>query len=394
MPLPRQAQYQEAEPGESQRVRGRMFKLLQAGGLAAWCCGLVLAHAGTAQAGLIPSAVAAAADKGALRVLAWPGYAEPEVVRSFTARTGVRVEVTVVDTDEALWQQLHAAGQAHGTQGFDVFAVNTAELQRYVASNLVQGIDVRRIPNTRLQLPRFRDRAAIPGLVRQGARGEQVMGIPFTYSAMGLIFDKRQLREPPTSMAALWDPALQGKVVIYNGGTHNFSLAALAMGWDTPFQYADTQWQAGADKLIALRRNAVAVYTQPEESARLFMRHHAALMFANYGMQQLNLLKAAGADVAYAIPKDGALAWLDCWAIPRNAPHRNLAHAWIDHLLGTEASTLLVTRQGLSSTVSEAGQDGAHQRLLWLAPVEDAMRRETLWRRIRSGDRLGKVMAP
>lgn len=379
-----------------------MFKLLQtgrvsgrvSGWLAAWCCGLALAHAGTAQAGLIPSAVAAAADKGALRVLAWPGYAEPEVVRSFTARTGVRVEVTVVDTDEALWQQLHAAGQANGTQGFDVFAVNTAELQRYVASNLVQGIDVRRIPNTRLQLPRFRDRAAIPGLVRQGARGEQVMGIPFTYSAMGLIFDKRQLREPPSSMAALWDPALQGKVVIYNGGTHNFSLAAMAMGWDAPFQYADTQWQAGADKLIALRRNAVAVYTQPEESARLFMRHHAALMFANYGMQQLNLLKAAGADVAYAIPKDGALAWLDCWAIPRNAPHRNLAHAWIDHLLGTEASTLLVTRQGLSSTVSEAGQDGVHQRLLWLAPVEDAMRRETLWRRIRSGDRLGKVMAP
>lgn len=375
-----------------------MFKLLPTSWLAAWCCGALLAHAGTAQAGLIPSAVAAAADKGALRVLAWPGYAEPEVVRSFTARTGVRVEVTVVDTDEALWQKLQAAGKVNGngngTDGFDVFAVNTAELQRYVAGNLVQGIDVKRIPNTRLQLPRFRDRAAIPGLVRQGTRGEQVFGIPFTYSAMGLIFDKRQLREPPTSMAALWDPALQGKVVIYNGGTHNFSLAAMALGWGSPFHYSDTQWQAGADKLIALRRNAVAVYTQPAESARMFMRHHAALMFANYGMQQLHLLKAAGADVGYAIPADGALAWLDCWAIPRNAPHRNLAHAWIDHLLGTEASTLLVTRQGLSSTVSEADPQGSQARLLWLAPVEDAMRRETLWRRIRSGDRLGKVMAP
>ena len=70
---------------------------------------------------------------------------------------------------------------------------------------------------------------------RQGTRGEQVFGIPFTYSAMGLIFDKRQLPEPPTSMAALWDPALQGKVVIYNGGTHNFSLAAMAMGWPCLF---------------------------------------------------------------------------------------------------------------------------------------------------------------
>ena len=372
-----------------------MFKLLPTSWMTAWCCGVLLANAGTGWAGTdTPTGTQAAAEQGALRVLAWPGYAEPEVVRSFTARTGVRVEVTVVDTDEALWQKLNAIGKGSAAGSFDVFAVNTAELQRYVASNLVQGIDVKRIPNTRHQLLRFRDRSAIPGLVRQGTRGEQVFGIPFTYSAMGLIFDKRQLPEPPTSMAALWDPALQGKVVIYNGGTHNFSLAAMAMGWASPFRYDDDQWQAGADKLIALRRNAVAVYTQPAESARLFMRHRAALMFANYGMQQLNLLKAAGADVAYAIPKDGALAWLDCWAIPRNAPHRNLAHAWIDHLLDTEASRLLVTRQGLSNTVTASDEDGARKRLLWLAPVEDATRRSALWSRIRSGDRLGKVMAP
>lgn len=335
-----------------------------------------------------------AAASNTLRVLAWPGYAEPEVVRSFTARTGIHVTVTVVDTDEALWQKISAADKHPGPDSFDVFAVNTAELQRYVASNLVQSIDVARIPNSRQQLPRFRNRAAIPGLVRQGPKGELVHGIPFTYSAMGLIYDKRQLPAPPTSVAALWDPALQGKVVIYNGGTHNFSLAAMALGWPSPFKVDETQWQTAADKLIALRRNAVAVYSQPAESARLFMRHHAALMFANYGMQQLNLLKAAGADVAYAVPKDGALAWLDCWAITRNTTHRHLAHAWIDHLLGPEASHLLETRQGLSSTTHDAMPDSATAPLLWLSPVEDAQRRETLWGRIRSGDRLSKVMAP
>jgi len=363
-----------------------MFKLLpkRIWATLAWCCGVWLAQA---------SDVHGASD-ATLRVLAWPGYAEPEVVRAFAARMGVRVDVTVVDTDEALWRRLHAAANARSQEGFDVFAVNTAELQRYVASNMVQGIDVRRIPNTRQQLPRFRDRAAIPGLVRQSTQGEQVYGIPFTYSAMGLIYDKHQLHEPPSSITALWDPTLQGKVIVYNGGTHNFSLAAMAMGWTSPFRYAAAQWPAGAEKLIALRRNAVAAYTQPAESVRLFMRHRAALMFANYGMQQFHLLKAAGADVGYVIPEEGALAWLDCWAIPRNAPHPQLAHAWIDHLLGRDAGTLLVQRQGLSNTVSEARTDAPPQRLLWLAPVEDASRREMLWGRIRSGDRIGKVMAP
>ena len=263
-----------------------------------------------------------------------------------------------------------------------------------MASNRVQGIDLASIPNTQRQLPRLRQLAAIPGLVRHGPRGDQVFGIPFTYSAMGLIYDKRQLPVAPTSVSALWDPALQGKVVIYNGGTHSFSLAAMALGWPSPFRLDDTQWRTGADKLIALRRNAVAIYNQPEESVRQFTRHHAALMFANYGMQQVHLLKAAGVDVGYAIPQEGALAWLDCWAITRRTKQRSLAHAWIDHLLGPQASGLLVMRQGLSNTVSKEHGEGASGRLLWLAPVEDAARREALWGRIRSGDRLNKVMAP
>lgn len=350
-------------------------------------CSMALSHVGMAAAVLRPGAPT-------LRVLAWPGYAEPEVVRSFEARTGARVEVTVIDTDEALWQKLSAADNPQRREGFDVFAVNTAELQRYVASNRVQGIDVASVPNTQRQLPRFRQLAAIPGLVRHGPRGDQVFGIPFTYSAMGLIYDKRQLPDPPTSVSALWDPALQGKVVIYNGGTHNFSLAAMALGWPSPFRLDDAQWRTGADKLIALRRNVVAIYNQPEESVRQFTRHHAALMFANYGMQQVHLLKAAGVDVGYAIPQGGALAWLDCWAITRRTTQRTLAHAWIDHLLGPQASGLLVMRQGLSNTVSEDQGGGAPGRLLWLSPVEDAMRREALWGRIRSGDRLDKVMAP
>ncbi|MCH8179997.1 MAG: extracellular solute-binding protein [Proteobacteria bacterium] len=370
-----------------ERVRGLFANLSPARWLALLFVTVLGLHAPNARS--TPST-----EAGTLRVLAWPGYAEPEVVSSFEARTGTRVAVTVIDTDEALWQRIGEA-EHNPRGGYDVFAVNTAELQRHIASNRVQAIQVDLIRNVQNQLPRFRKLSGIPGLVRSGPRGEQVFGIPYTYSAMGLIYDKRQWPQPPQSVQALWDPALQGKVVIYNGGTHNFSLAAQSLGWATPFRIPEGQWQAAAEQLIALRRNAVSVYRQPEESVRLFMRHHAALMFANYGMQQVQLLRAAGADIGYVIPREGALAWLDCWAIPRNARNVALAHAWIDHLLGPQASQLLVTRQGLHSTVAEASTPaGSAQQLLWLAPVEDAPRRERLWSRIHSGDRLGKVMAP
>jgi putative spermidine/putrescine transport system substrate-binding protein len=68
--------------------------------------------------------------------------------------------------------------------------------------------------------------------------------------------------------------------------------------------------------------------------------------------------------------------------------------AWIDHLLGEQASELLVSRQGLACTTAERQDVQSSDRLIWLEPVEDDERRNRLWHRIVSGDRLAKVMAP
>lgn len=342
-----------------------------------WCWPLALA-------GLCLTLSSLAAAQ--LRVLAWPGYADADLVKVFEQRTGAKVSVTVVDSDEALWELLNR----NGAQDFDVFAVNTAELQRYIARDLVVPIDTADVPNIARQTERFRDTRRIAGLVHQ----DKVYAIPYTYAEMGLIYDRRQLSSPPESINALWDPRYRGKVLLYNGGTHNFSLAAQALGNADPFHLTDAQWPAAVERLIALRRNALTFYSQPEESVKLFKRQQAALMYANYGSQQLKLLKAAGVDVGYAIPREGALAWLDCWAITRPTRNLKLAHQWIDYLLEPQPSQALLERQGLANTTSAPPRLGRDDRILWLEPVEDVTRRNRLWERIVSGDRASKVLAP
>jgi putative spermidine/putrescine transport system substrate-binding protein len=80
-------------------------------------------------------------------------------------------------------------------------------------------------------------------------------------------------------------------------------------------------------RLIAVRRNVLTFYSLPEESVQLFREHKVALLFANYGTQQVQQLKKAGADIGYTIPKEGALAWLDCWTVTRGAKNKLLAEA-------------------------------------------------------------------
>jgi len=320
--------------------------------------------------------------KETLRVLAWPGYADRDLVKVFEDRYGVAVEVTFVSSDELLWEKVNARQGAD----FDVFAVNTAELTRYIDQGLSIPLEVSNIPNTRHQLPRFSNLNSIPGITRKA----RVYAIPYTYSEMGLIYDRKQVKEPPTSMAAMWDPRYKGRVLAYNGSSQNFSMVALLLGIKTPFQLKDRDFRRIADRLVALRGNVLTFYSLPEESIELFRENAAALMFANYGTQQVDQLRKAGADIGYIIPREGALAWLDCWSLTRGVKNKRLAESWINYTLEKPFSTALTKRQGLANTIESSVSADTSDKIVWLEPVEDSKLRTELWIRILSGHRSGR----
>lgn len=315
--------------------------------------------------------------RGTLRVLAWDGYADPEIVASFEKRYQVDVVVTQVNTDDELWEKIN---RNHGAD-FDVFAANTAELPRYIDRGLSVPLDLANIPNRAHQVERFRNLANIPGVMRQG----RAHAIPFTFSEMGLIYDPRKVKEPPRSMAALWDAAYRGRVLAYNGSNHNFSIAAMLTGEPDPFRLDKSGFIRVTRKLIELRRNVLTFYSSPEEAAKLFTENDVVLMYANYGSQQLRALRDAGADVGYAIPQEGALAWLDCWAVTRGARNRKLAEAWINYMLEKSVSERLTRLHGLANTLAPF-HGRTPDKIVWLQPVEDFAQRKQLWDRILSGD--------
>lgn len=323
-------------------------------------------------------AMPVSAAEQTLRVLAWPGYADNDLVSVFEKRYKVKVEVTLVGSDEVLRSKMT---ENHGGD-FDVIAANTAEVHNYVNQGLLQPLFPERIANTARQLPRFRDYSRIPDIVVGG----QVYAIPYVWSDMGLIYDRKQFTEPPSSIESMWDPQFQGRVLAFNTGNHNFSLASLALGGD-PFRIKPDDFPRVTVKLVALRRNVLTFYSLPEEAAELFRSHSVALIFANYGRQQLKQLREAGADVGYVVPKEGALAWLDCWAISKGARDPALAAAWINYMLEPDVSRAITERQDLSNTLQEPVDASPSSRLIWLRPVEDDERRAALWQRIVSGER-------
>lgn len=320
--------------------------------------------------------LAAAQAEPVLRVLAWPGYADPDIVKRFEEQHHVKVQVSIVASDESLWERVNARNGGE----VDVFAVNTAELKRYIDAGLVVSLNLANVPNAGQQLPRFRNLGAIPNLTREG----RVYALPYTYSEMGLIYDRAQVKTPPTSINALWDPQYRGRVLAFDTSSHNFSIAAMSLG-KPPFRIDDASYPEVAQRLVELRRNVLTFYSLPEEAVELFRTQKVALLFANYGTQQVQQLRKAGADIGYVIPREGALAWLDCWTVTRGARDKALAEAWINHMLERSVSLALTERQGLANTVVAGSLGEADSKIIWLEPVENAERRSALWARIVSG---------
>lgn len=329
-----------------------------------------------AAAGLGMGLAVSAALAENLRVLAWDGYADQDWVKEFTATTGIGVDVIFIGSDDEIWAKIK------GSEGkdFDVFAVNTAQLQRYIQAGLVSPIDVDKLSNQKDVLPRFRDLSAVGGVTSEG----KVYGIPFCFDSIGLIYDTDKVKPAPTSMSVLWDPAYKGKVLAYDNGEHNVSFTALLLGDKDPFHLSADEMAVVKSKLIELKHNVLTFYTTADEAQQIYQNNDVALIWANYGQQQVKALQKIGAHVAYVNPKEGALAWLDNWVISKGVRDKAAAEKWIDFMLSKKVGTELSERTGFGNTVTETGSAGGDDKLVWLQLVEDPLKRSDMWNEVKA----------
>src|SRR5438874_2264573 len=311
-----------------------------------------------------------------LRVMAWDGYADDDWVKDFEQQTGATVKVVFIGTDDEIWAKIK------GSEGkdFDVFAVNTAQLQRYIDGGLTTPHNLDKLPNQKEVLPRFRDLSKVKGVMRDG----KVHSIPFCFDSIGLIYNKDKVSTAPDSFEILWDPKYKGKVLAYDNGEHNFSFTALTLGIADPFHLSDEQMQKIKDKLIKLKQNVLSFYTTPDEALQLYKSNDVALIWANYGQQQVKAMKDAGANIGYVNPKEGALAWLDTWAMTSGVRDTELAESWVNYLLQKKIGQQLSERTGFGNTVVESGSAGANDKLVWIDFVEDPTKRSDLWNEIKA----------
>jgi putative spermidine/putrescine transport system substrate-binding protein len=259
--------------------------------------------------------------------------------------------------------------------------MNTAEIRHFAEKGLLQPIDFKLIPYTAKLQERFSINQSTSPLSEH-----YNFAIPFAYSSMGIIYKPLPHTPPPNSWSVFWDKEHSNSTLIYDGSSHNISLATLYGNLSPALKLTKSNHVEIIQHLVSLRMNSYSVYQSIEEASELFSRSDVNYMFANFGTQQLHDIKKLGLDVGYAIPKEGALAWLDSWVIPSDATQTVLAHKWINTLLEPETAEYLETTEGLGVTTVFARQKLRNdQKLHWISTPDKPELRAKIWNLVYEG---------
>lgn len=326
---------------------------------------------------------------GTLHILNWQGYGSDEAwaVQLFEERYGVDIVHDYFNSEEELLTKLRTNPGA-----YDVVLPNTAYLPLAIDEGLVQPIDVSRLEHWNDVSARLR---SLDEIEENG----QIYGVPWTWGATAIAYNTEVFPNGVDSIEALWDPANADKIGWFDSYEDSVIMAAIAAGDPTPSTPQNLEAVKG--KLEALMPQIRTFWQSEDEFNKLFANGEIVLGLYWSG-SACRAAKAMGLPMGFSIPKEGAIGWVDTWAIPKDAPNVAAAYKWIDFMLSEEFFVRWDTEVGAPMSASDVvlaalpetscakttmGDPTIVQRLHFFAPVSPETREEwnLLWQEVRAG---------
>jgi spermidine/putrescine transport system substrate-binding protein/spermidine/putrescine transport system permease protein len=264
-----------------------------------------------------------------LNVYIWSNYIGPETVKRFEARHHVRVNVDVYDSNEALLAKMQS-----GNVDYDVVCPSNYTVQILVAQGLLLPLDWSALPHATNLDPRFLGRAHDPA---------NRYSVPYFWGTTGIAY-RRSKTGPVDSWSALWDPRFRGRILMLDDAREAFGAALKWKG--RSLNATDAATLSAAQRLLVAQRPLVRAYNSSNFEDVLLS---GDVWLAQGWNGQFARAMAQDPDIAYVVPREGSALFLDSLVIPRDAPHPDLAHAFLDFVMEADVAAEICRTMQYSS---------------------------------------------
>ena len=286
-----------------------------------------------------PPLIAMGAEEKRLHVYNWSDYIAPDTIANFTKETGIAVTYDVYDGNEVLEAKLLA-----GHSGYDIVVPSASPfMARQITAGAYLPLDKAKLPNLKNLDPHM---LALAATADPGNRH----GVPYLWSVTGLGYNIAMLDRAlggagaRRATASRWCSIPKSPQKLDRGGIEILDTPQEVV----PAALAYLGLDHGSRDLADLDR-AAALLEKVRPHVRRFHSSQyindlaagdicLALGYSGDVIQARNRAREAGSavEIAFRVPREGAQMSIDMLAIPRDAPHPDNAHLFIDYILRPE----------------------------------------------------------
>jgi len=300
---------------------------------------------------LLTGGAARAEEEKVLNVYSWSDYIAPDTLAEFTRRTGIKVNYDVYDSNEALEAKLVV-----GKSGYDVvFPSAMPFFAKQIRAGLYRKLDFAKLPNAKGVDP-----AVLARL--KGVDPENAYGLPYMMAGTGVGYIKSKMdpllpNAPIGSAALLFAPKVVEAlkpcgVTLLDAPDEVFPAALAYLGRD-PISVTDEDLKAAGEAILAARPG----YRYFHSSSYINDLANGSICVAQgYAGDLFQARKRAreaknGVEIGIFLPKEGAIFNIDVMAIPKDAPHADNAHKFIDFILEPKIIAAITAAVGYANAV-------------------------------------------
>ncbi len=257
---------------------------------------------------------------GKLSLYQWFEYMPQSLLDKFTAKTGIKVTMDTYDSNEAMLASLKA-----GSLGsYDLAVPGDYMVKIMIGEGLLDTIKQGELKNFGNIEKQWVD---VP--FDQGRKHS----IPYQWGSTSFSVNRDVYKGDINTTAILFDPPaeLRGKINVLDSQGEVLAMAALHLG--IPQCTQDRAQLKALDELLQGAKQHWASFSSDGAKDVLVSGDAAAGMIYNGFSAKA---RKEGANVEYAYPKEGFIAWMDNVVLLKNAPNRDSAIVFMDFLLEPE----------------------------------------------------------
>lgn len=254
-------------------------------------------------------------ENGEVIVYNWGEYIDPETITMFEKETGIKVVYDEFETNEVMYPKVEA-----GATAYDVICPSDYMIQKMIEHDLLSEINFDNIPNVSNIGQQYFDQS-------QEFDPGNKYSVPYCFGTVGILYNKTMVAEPIDSWSVLWDEKYADNVLMQDSVRDAF-MVALKRNGASMNTLDEGELEAARNALIE-QKPLVQAYVV--DQVRDKMIGNEAAMGVIYSGEAI-YTQRENEDLEYVIPKEGTNVWIDSWVIPKNAPNKENAEAFINFM--------------------------------------------------------------